>query len=801
MLDTLYLYTNNLSGTIPHELGNLVNIRDLDISENQLSGYIPSTLGNLTMLNTFYLNTNHLSGTIPHELGNLMNVSDIDIAENQLVGSIPSTLANLTTLIDFRAFSNQLSSSLPKELGNHTNLVALHIADNNLSGYLPSQICKGGALRRFTIENNHFEGPIPRSLKNCSSLVRVRLERNNFKGNISEDFGIYPNLDYIDMSYNQLYGQISPSWAYCQNLTYFRISENLLTGNIPSELGRLLQLRVLDLSSNQLTGDIPRELGTMRSLFNLTLSNNKISEVIPSEFGNLSNLEILDLSNNDISGPIPQQLEGCINLRTLKLGKNKLNGSIPSQIGKLERLQDLLDLSHNFLGGKIPSQLASLTYLISLNLSNNNLSGAIPSSFGSMLSLSLIDVSYNNLEGPVPRSKLFQNAQAEWFIHNKGLCGEVPSLPSCGSATVSTRHSTKNHVVLFAITPIIGSLVLLGMSIIITAALCRRGKPTKQKDNDVIIGDLFSILNFDGRVTYDYIINASENFDEKYCIGSGTYGKVYKVELPMEQVVAVKKLHPIEGMFDGKGFESEIQALTTIRHRNIVKLHGFCSNSSCKFLIYQYIEKGSLASNLHSQEIAKELNWERRARIIKDVAHALSYMHHDCNPSIVHRDISSNNVLLDSDFKAYLSDFGTARILRSDLSNWSKLAGTVGYTAPELSYTTKANEKCDVYSFGIVILEIIMGRHPGDLVSSLSSPNIQQMLFIDMLDQRISPPTAYMVKKVLLLAIIAFSCIHGTPQARPTMQRVSHLFISGNIPTIHEPFDSIKLHQLLEFLT
>nr|XP_029120200.1 MDIS1-interacting receptor like kinase 2-like [Elaeis guineensis] len=311
---------------------------------------------------------------------------------------------------------------------------------------------------------------------------------------------------------------------------------------------------------------------------------------------------------------------------------------------------------------------------------------------------------------------------------------------------------------------------------------------------------MFSILNFDGRVAYDYIINASKNFDEKYCIGSGAYGKVYKVEFPMEHVVAVKKLHLMEGVLDEKSFQSEIQALTRIRHRNIVKLHGFCSNSDCKFLIYEYIDKGSLASILCSQETAEELNWERRTCIIKDVAHALSYMHHDCNPSIVHRDISSNNILLDSDFKAYLSDFGTARILKPASSNWSTLAGTVGYAAPELSYMTKVNEKCDVYSYGIVILEVIMGRHPGDLVSSLSSSDIQHMLFSDVLDQRISPPTTYIIKEVLLLAMIAFSCIRATPQTRPTMQRISHLFISGNIPTIHEPFNSIKLCQLVEFL-
>nr|XP_010910586.1 MDIS1-interacting receptor like kinase 2 [Elaeis guineensis] len=673
--------------------------------------------------------------------------------------------------------------------------------DNNLSGYLPSQVCKGGALQRLIVANNYFKGTIPSSLKNCSSLFRVRLEGNKLNGNISEDFGIYPNLDYIDMSYNQLYGQISPNWAYCPNLTKFRISGNLLTGKIPSELGKLLQLRFLDLFSNQLTGDIPKELGTMSLLFNLTLSDNKISGVIPLEFGNLSNLEILDLSNNDISGPIPPQLKGCIKLRMLNLRKNKFDGIIPSQIGEFKRLQDLLDLSHNLFGGEIPPQLASLTYLTSLNLSHNNLSGAIPSSFGSMLDLTSIDVSYNNLEGPIPISKLFQNSQAEWFIYNKGLCGEVPSLPSCESISISTHHSIENHIIFFLIIPILGGWILLGLSTMIIAAFCRRGKPTEQKDNDLIIGDLFSILNFDGRVAYNYIINATKNFDEKYCIGSGTYGKVYKVEFPMEQVVAVKKLHPVEGVFDEKSFQSEIQVLTRIRHRNIVKLHGFCSSSGFKLLIYEYIEKRSLASILRSQEAVEELNWERRAHIIKNVADALSYIHHDCDPSIVHRDISSNNILLDFDFKAYLSDFGTARVVQPNLSNCSMPAGTFGYAAPELSYMIRVNEKCDVYSFGVVILEVIMGRHPGDLISSLSSSSVQHMLFSEVLDQRILPPTAYMVKEVLLLAIIAFSCIHDIPQARPTMQRISQLLISGNIPTIHEPFNSIKLCQLVEFLT
>ncbi|XP_022765747.1 MDIS1-interacting receptor like kinase 2-like [Durio zibethinus] len=170
-----------------------------------------------------------------------------------------------------------------------------------------------------------------------------------------------------------------------------------------------------------------------------------------------------------------------------------------------------------------------------------------------------------------------------------------------------------------------------------------------------------------------------------------------------------------------KAFESEIHALSEIRHRNIVKLYGFCSHPNNSFLVYEFVERGSLRMVLSNKDEAMELDWEKRLNVVKGVANALSYMHHDHSPPIIHRDNSSNNVLLDLDYEAHVSYFGTTRLLKPDSSNWTSLGGTFGYIAPELAYTSKVDERCDVYSFGVLIMEIFMGRHPVDLISCLPS--------------------------------------------------------------------------------
>ncbi|KAK9928865.1 hypothetical protein M0R45_025984 [Rubus argutus] len=308
----------------------------------------------------------------------------------------------------------------------------------------------------------------------------------------------------------------------------------------------------------------------------------------------------------------------------------------------------------------------------------------------------------------------------------------------------------------------------------------------------------FSVLKFDGKSMYEEIIRATKEFDSKYCIGNGGHGSVFIANLSSANIVAVKKLHSLCN--DDKNFQkeflNEVRALTEIRHRNIVKLLGFCSHHQYSFLVYEYLEKGSLATKLSNEEEAKELGWSKRVNIVKGVAHTLSYMHHDCLPPIVHRDISSKNILLNSKYEASVSDFGTAKFLNLDSSNWTTHAGTYGYMAPELAYKMEVNEKCDIYSFGVVTLEIVMGRHPGDLFSSLSSSSssaalqTHQIPVVDVLDQRISPPTHEVGGEVLSLVKVAFACLNSSPHARPTMKQVSQhlstqrLQLSNPLPLI-----------------
>ena len=195
---------------------------------------------------------------------------------------------------------------------------------------------------------------------------------------------------------------------------------------------------------------------------------------------------------------------------------------------------------------------------------------------------------------------------------------------------------------------------------------------------------MFSVWNYDGKILYEDLIDATEDFHIRYCIGTGGYGSVYKAELPEGKVVALKKLHHSETEDSAfvKSFQNDAHVLSTVRHRNIVKLYGFCLHKKCMFLIYEYMERGSLFCVLRDDDEAIELNWTKRVSIVKSVAHALSYLHHDCTLSVVHRDISSNNILLDLNLEASVADFGTARLLHVDSSNRTLRAGTYGYIAP-----------------------------------------------------------------------------------------------------------------------
>ncbi|XP_070663072.1 MDIS1-interacting receptor like kinase 2-like [Malus domestica] len=813
-IQVLHLNANNFNGSIPQEIGQLKFVYELALNLNNLEGSIPASVGNLSQLTSLFLFGNQLSGSIPPEIGNLSKLVEVDLFDNYLSGPIPLSFGNLKNLTIMMLYNNTLSGSMPTSFGNLTNLVYLslygnklsgtipeeignlkfveevHLAANRFSGYLPRDICSGGLLQRFTAENNEFTGPVPKSLKGCKSLVRLRLQGNQLKSNISEDFGVHPNLQFVDLSHNNLYGEISDIWGQCPNLTTLRFAGNNLTGSIPSEIANATKIQELDFSSNHLVGVVPKDLGRLTSMVNLKLNGNQLLGSIPSEFGAFTELEYLDVSTNKLNGSIPSIFGELISLNYLNLSNNNFSQEIPFQLGNLFHLSQL-DLSRNSLDGKIPSEISNMQSLERLNLSHNNLSGLIPATFDGMRGLSYIDVSYNHLQGPIRNNKAFQDAHS--FEGNEGLCGNFVGLESCNKH-VSKRKNERKLV--FAIVfPILGA-VLLALLAFVFIKTRRKKEPGTEKSD--IHDEIFSLSLFDGKKLYWEIIRATNGFDSIFCIGKGGSGSVYKAKLPSGSIFAVKKLHQkLEGEETSQEFHNEICALINIRHRNIVKLCGFCSNSQHSFLVYEYLEKGSLASILSKEDEAKELDWSRRVRIVKGVAHALSYLHHDCVPPIVHRDLSSSNILLDYDYEPCVSDFGTAKLLNPDSSNWSSLAGTYGYVAPELAYTMKVTEKCDVYSFGVLALEVIMGKKLGDLISSFSSPSAcENKLLKDVLDQRLPPPTLEVEDELTTIARVAITCRDLRPQSRPTMHMVSQSLSFQTAASTGGP--DITLEQLIK---
>ncbi|XP_041023911.1 LOW QUALITY PROTEIN: probable leucine-rich repeat receptor-like protein kinase At1g35710 [Juglans microcarpa x Juglans regia] len=669
-------------------------------------------------------------------------------------------------------FDQSLGGQLKLNFSFFPNLVSLNLSVNYLHGCIPLEIGTLKNLVYLKLFWNMFVGPIPSTLGHLTNLESLSLGGNNINGSIPPEIGMLKNLITLYLYSNMLVGPIPSTLGHLTNLESLNLSQNKINGSIPSEIGMLQNLTSLYLSSNMLVGPIPSTLGHLTNLNILGLSRNEINGFIPLEIGMLKNLTILGISSNMLIGPIPFTPGHFTNLKHLDLSRNKINVSIPPEI---EMLKDLsyVNLSHNFISGEIPSALGTIAPLLTLDLSYNNLTGNIPFSLTGIYRLGL---SHNSLEGQIPDGYALYHT----------------------SHTLNDKKSIITEIETFVpISLFLGFLFIGGGGILLSCCVFKKNQIESRGSKN---GNIFSIWNYDGHITYEDIIEAIEDFHIKYCIGTGGYGSVYKAELPSGNVVALKKLHQreAENPIFYRSFINEVRVLTEIRHRNIVKLHGFCVHKEHRFLIYEYMERGSLFCVLRNVDEAMQLDWSKRVNIIKGTTHALSYMHHECIPVIVHRDISANNILLNSEFQGFISDFGTAKLLDPNSSNQTLIAGTYGYIAPEFAYTMTVTEKCDVYSFGVVALEVLMGRHPGELLSSLSSSSSslsQNMMLNEILDQRLPPPNRLIGQEILLVATIAFACLHTQPKSRPIMKCVSQELLSHrNLNVI--PLTTVSLLQL-----
>ncbi|CDP11414.1 unnamed protein product [Coffea canephora] len=632
----------------------------------------------------FYTITFH--GSIPEELMSLKSLVALDLNLNKFTGSIPTSIGNITALTILSMAANKFSRHIPSRIGNLTKLNEPTFSRNQLSSPVPEDIGKLRSLIRLFLSENMLTGPIPKPIGNLPHLNLLHLYNNSLSGPIPKEIGKLTSLEDLQFKDNNLISKIPFSIGNLGKLNSLYLFENNLTGQIPSSIGNLTNLIELLLYENNLHGAIPPELGKS----NLLLSNNNLSGRIPIGLGEVSRLQDLHCFSNHLHGNIPRSLGKLTLLLNLKLDNNDLSGNIPSDIGQMSRLLNL-SLSANNLSSFIPETIGRCTQLLELNLSQNDLIESIPSQIGILSSLETLDLSQNILESKLP-SELGELKSIEKInlSHNR-----ISGLKPCPQ---STQKKTSRRTIV--------------VSILIRSRSHTRHVENKSQE---LTCNLFAIWSFDGKMVYENIIDATENFDPKYYIGVGGCGSVFRVELPNGQVVAVKKLYAIDGgaLRRLKDFTNEIRALTNVRHRNIVKLYGFCSHTQHTFLVYEF----RLMQLLSNDETASMFDWIKRVNMVKDVAKALSYIHRDCLPSIVHRDISSKNILLDSEYQAHISDFGTERLIRPNSSRWMSFAGTYGYAAPELAYTLEVNEKCDVYSFGVLALEVIMGKHPGDFIS------------------------------------------------------------------------------------
>ncbi|KAK7295344.1 hypothetical protein RJT34_18251 [Clitoria ternatea] len=505
----------------------------------------------------------------------------------------------------------------------------------------------------------------------------------------------------------------------------------------------------LNLAAHEITGSIPYGLGTLSKLTHLDLSSNDINGPIPLDIWSLRNLVTLNLARNKLNGSIPSSLGQLTKLSYLLLDTNQISGTIPLELGKLRNLIQL-SLSNNSFVGPIPLEIGNLNRLLNMDLSTNMLTGEIPESVSNCSNLQELTLSYNNITGTIP-SQIGDLATLDLIdLSHNFIKGEIPY--QLGNVKY-TRTLDFSYNELTGTIP--SSLVLLK----------RLNLSYNSLEGEIPHGlkDSFPSDAFSG----NYLCGQNDYFST--CSASNTRFKtLMKIFLPLTAFLALLC--------------------------SVYVFLRWCKAWNCK-PVSEEAKNGDLFSIWNYDAV--ELDWTKRINIVKSIAHSLSYLHYDCNPAIIHRDVTTKSVLLNLQMDACLSDFGIARLLNSSSSNRTTLAGTYGYIAPELAYSDFVTKKCDVYSFGVVTLEVIMGKHPGELVSTLSFASTRAILLKDILDPRlITTINQQSAESLALIATLAFACLHSQPRFRPTMQIVCDKLVTGK-PSLTKPFEEISIKQIV----
>ncbi|KDP29514.1 hypothetical protein JCGZ_19227 [Jatropha curcas] len=797
-LKYLYVPFNNITGPVPLSLTNCTQLQVLDLSSNTFTGSVPSkfcTSSNPSALQKLLLASNYLSGNVPSELGSCKNLRRIDLSFNNLNGPIPLEVWNLPNLSDLVMWAN------------------------NLTGPIPESICmNGGNLETLILNNNLINGSIPQSIGNCTNMIWISLSSNQLTGDIPSSIGNLANLAILQMGNNSLSGQIPPELGKCRSLIWLDLNSNDLIGLLPPELAEQAGQIVPGVVSGKQFAFVRNEGGTScRGAGGLVefegiraerLENFPMVHSCPTTriysgktvytFANNGSMIYLDLAYNSLSGTIPENFGLMSYLQVLNLGHNNLTGTIPDSFGGLKEI-GVLDLSHNNLQGFIPGSLGTLSFLSDLDVSNNNLSGVIPS--GGQLTT-------------FPASR---------YENNSGLCG-VPLAP-CGSGHRPASSYTRGKKQSVAAGMVIGIAFFVLCIFGLTLALYRVKKyQHKEEEREKYIESLptsgssswklsgvpeplsINIATFEKplrKLTFAHLLEATNGFSADSLIGSGGFGEVYKAQLKDGCVVAIKKLIRVTGQGD-REFMAEMETIGKIKHRNLVPLLGYCKVGEERLLVYEYMKWGSLESVLHDKTKGgySRLDWAARKKIAIGSARGLAFLHHSCIPHIIHRDMKSSNVLLDENFEARVSDFGMARLVNALDTHLSvsTLAGTPGYVPPEYYQSFRCTTKGDVYSYGVILLELLSGKKPIDPSEFGDDNNLvgwakqlhREKRSDEILDVELTAQKSFEAELHQYLRI-AFECLDDRPFKRPTMIQVMAMFKELQVDSENDILDGLSL--------
>ncbi|KAD4584291.1 hypothetical protein E3N88_21892 [Mikania micrantha] len=786
----LQLLNLNLSGTLSPALGKLSYMEILDVMWNQITGSIPKEIGELTNLRLLLLNGNQLTGSLPEEIGYLPNLDRIQIDQNHINGGIPKSFANLNMTKHLHMNNNSLSGQIPPELSRLPSLVHLLLDNNNLSGYLPPQLSELPKLLILQLDNNHFEGTIPPSYGNMLQLLKLSLRNCTLQGPI-------PDLSRI------------------LNLTYIDLSNNNLNGSIP-DMNLSDGVTTIDLSRNQLTGIIPPSFSGLPNLQRLSLFNNSLNGLVSSNIWqnrtfNSTEQLTLDVQNNNISG-----ISGSLNLPpnvTLSLQGNPAcsNASVArfcqSPIALVNHLQSIPSNSTDncqpqscpspnfeYAPGSPKQCFCAAPLLIGYRLKSPGFS-YFPAYFysfevyltsGLKINQFQLDLTYEWQNGPRLQmylkifpvysgnsSNIFNRSEVlrirslftQWEIPNSDIFGPYELLnftlldPYKDSILVSPSSSgiSKGAVAGIVIGAVIGAVLLSAF----VSLYILRGHRKKYHALSNRRHVSRASLKIEGVKSFSFeeMKRATNNFDVSSEVGQGGYGKVFKGIFADGTVVAIKRAQ--EGSLQGeKEFLTEIELLSRLHHRNLVSLLGFCDEEGEQMLVYEYMSNGTLRENLAGIYIYSYLT-------------RISFLVLLYTTFLNNKNFANSQHFITLFFSLFLVKPPVADmegIVPGHVSTVVK--GTPGYLDPEYFLTRKLTDKSDVYSLGVVFLELLTGMHPiihgKNIVREVNIAYRSGMLF-SIIDAKMGSYPSECVEK---FATLALKCCQEDTNERPSMAEV-----------------------------